>query len=165
AYNEVLKKNEEFRTDAAIAEEALDHELAYLRLCRELHGQRWKQALAAQAFLGLAASGPSPVPESLPLAQLSRPHLLPDMDINGPLDDTFGLKFMEEFKRIKNPARVPPGMDMQKMMAERGMDPSKMPAGMQPPGKMPSQIQEPPKGVQMPQGVKPRTGVPPGAKQ
>jgi hypothetical protein len=165
AYNEILKKNDEFRTDAAIAEEALDHELAYLRLCRELHGQRWKQALAAQAFLGLTASGPSPVPESLPLAQLARPHLLPDMDVNGPLDDTFGLKFMEEFKRMKNPARVPPGMDMQKMMAERGMDPAKMPAGMQPPGKMPTQIQEPPKGMQMPQGVKPRSATPPGVKQ
>ena len=165
AYKQILEENPEFRSDAAIAEEALDHELAYLKLCRELHGQRWKQALAAQAFLGLVASGPSPVPDALPLAQIARPHLLPDMDLNGPLDDAFGLEFMGEFKRIKNPAKVPPGFDMQKMMAERGMDPNKLPAGMQMPKQLPSNIQEPPPGVQMPKGVQPKAAVPPGGKK
>src|SRR5262249_25616328 len=112
-YNEILKKHQHFRTDGGIAEEALEHDWTYLNLCRELHGSSWKQALATQAFLGLAVSGPSPVPECLPLAQLSRPQILPEMKINGPLDNTFGVKFMEDWDRIKDPAKgkgPPPGV-------------------------------------------------------
>lgn len=155
AYNEILKAHEEFRTDGTIAEEALDHQLAYLNLCRELHGRQWKQALAAHAFLGLAVCGPSPVSASLPLAQLARPHLLPDVDISGPLDDTFGLAFMADFRRIKNPSKgPPPGVDMRQMMMERGMDSGRMPAGMQQQGKMPPNMQAPPPGVKGPPAKK-----------
>jgi hypothetical protein len=154
AYNEILKKHEEFRADGSIAEEALEHELSYLALCRELHGRQWKQALAAQAFLGLAVSGPSPVPVCMPLAQLARPHLLPEMDITGLFESTFGPDFIEDFKRIKNPDKGrPPGADMQQMMKEREMNSGRMPPGMQPPGRMPPNMQPPP-GVQIPPGTK-----------
>jgi hypothetical protein len=161
AYNEILKKHQHFRMDGGIAEEALDHEWTYLGLCRELHGASWKQALATQAFLGLAASGPSPVPQCLPLAQLSRPQILPDMDIDGPLDNTFGGEYMDDYRRIRNPAKAPPpGIDMRQMLMERGMQGGRLPAGMAPPGQLPQNMQQPPPGVQMPQGTQlpPRKG-------
>jgi hypothetical protein len=166
AYNEILKKHKHFRMDSNIAEEALDHELTYLNLCRELHGNRWKQALATQVFLGLSASGPSPVPHCLPLAQLGRPHILPDMDINGPFDETFGVDFMADFRRIKNPAKgPPPGVDPRQMMMEKarsmGATPppgAQFPQGMQPPSQGPTM----PQGAQVPDRSK---SVPKGGKQ
>jgi hypothetical protein len=163
AYNEILKKHEHFRMDGGISEEALEHEWAYIGLCRELYGPRWKQALAAQAFLGLSASGPLPVPACMPLAQLARPHLLPDMDINGPFDDTFGVEFMDQFKKLKDPARgkgPPPGVDMRQMMMERAKGSGMTPPGMRPPSQMPQNMQQPPEGMQMPKGMQ----MPPGMK-
>jgi hypothetical protein len=160
-YNGVLKEHPEFRTDGHIAEEALDFEMSYLNLCRELQGRQWKQAQAIQAFLGLANSGPSPVPDALMLAQLARPHLLPDSDINGPLDDTFGVAFMNDYRRIKNPNRgPPPGVDVRQMMLERGMDMGRLPPGVQ----LPKNIQAPPSSTKTPSSGEQKSNQPPAKK-
>lgn len=158
AYNEILKTHETFRLDDHIAEETLDFEMGYLTLCRELYGRQWKQALATQAFLGLAASGAAPGAEALPLALTARAHLLPEVDLKGPLDDTFPKEFAEHFLMMRSGQRGPPGgadprAAGQEMMRQRMMHtpPSQMPRGMQ----MPS-------GAQMPAGMQPPGGSPGG---
>src|SRR5262245_9075638 len=107
-YSSLLKEHADLRREGTIAEETLDYQANYLNLCRELQGRQWKQALAMQAFLGLVSSGPSPAPEVLALAQVGRPHILPEAEMKGPLEDAYGEQFMEDFRRLKNPSKGPP---------------------------------------------------------
>jgi hypothetical protein len=153
-YNEILKKHEDFRLDDHIAEETLDYQDGYLTLCRELYGRQWKQALATQAFLGLAATGAAPGADPLPLAMLSRAHLLPDVDLKGPLDDTFPDEMIKGWHRLKNPTRVPPG-GMDPRTAGEMMMREKMRGQMQPGGQMPPGMRP---------GPTPPGGMPPGKK-
>ncbi len=120
AYRQILKDHPGFRTDRNIAEETLDLQWTYLNLCRELYGRPWKQAQTAAAFIGLAASGPAPVPDGLPLAQLGRTHLLPDIEMKGPLDEVFGDEVVGYFTDSKNPKKKNQmaGMSREQMMME-----------------------------------------------
>jgi hypothetical protein len=158
AYNEILKTHETFRLDDHIAEETLDFQMGYLILCRELYGRHWKQALATQAFLGLAATGAAPGAEPLPLALTARAHLIPEVDLKGPLDDTFPQEFRINYRMMHSGQRgPPPGVDPrmagQEMMRQRMMH--------TPPSQMPRGMQVPP-GAQMPAGMQPPGGSPGG---
>jgi hypothetical protein len=91
AWKQLMATNPDFRGDSYIQEDSYEIQSRYLELFRELpSGRELKQRLALQAFLGQAGA-PSPgAPDWLPLAPLARPHLLPDLELKGPLDELIG---------------------------------------------------------------------------
>jgi hypothetical protein len=158
AYKEILQRHADFRTDDHIMEETLDFQLDYVKLCRELFGRQWKQTLALEACLGLAAAAASPIPESLALAQLGRAHVLPEVSVKGPLDDCYDPQVLVRFAQLKSPSKgPPPGVDPRAAgeMMRRGMM-------MGPQGQMPSGGRIPP-GMLPPDANAP--GGPPGGKK
>jgi hypothetical protein len=106
AWKEIMEEHPDFGRDGDIGRETDEIQAKYLTVYRELNGKQLKQRLAVQAYLGQAMAGASPVPDWLPLVQLARPHLLPDPDLKGPLDDTL--------------ARLNPELQAEKQMKQAG---------------------------------------------
>jgi hypothetical protein len=113
AWAEIMRENPKFVNDD-LRERTLELESMYLDVYRELHGRQMKQRLMLLAYLGQAA-GPG-LGDWPMLGQLARPHVLPDPDIVGLLDDVIGLDFVANLRIQKAGKGKPPlNMDPAKM--------------------------------------------------
>jgi hypothetical protein len=135
AWRDILRDNPQFANDD-VKERSLEIETTYLDLYRELYGRQIKQRLMLLGFLGQSA-GPGPGDWAL-LGQLSRPHVLPEPELVGVLDEALGEQFIKDIRKQKAAKDKPP-MDMnspemqkkmeemRRMMKQRGGGP---PGGM-----------------------------------
>jgi hypothetical protein len=130
AWKEILHDNPEYANND-VKESSFETETKYLDVYRELHGRQLKQRLILLAYLGETAG---PLAGGWPLlGQLARPHMLPDPELGGPLDQVLGQEFVMQIreqkaaKGRKGPRSVTPEMmDMMRQRMRTGAPPGAM---------------------------------------